>query len=95
MKQGTIKTLGAIALGAVAVIAGGGTASAVSSAPVPGGSASSGAPSGSPSGAPTSQLPATGQPAGKPAAAKPQGQGMLGQLPALSSLPTGSILKLG
>lgn len=33
MKQGTIKTLGAIALGAVAVMAGGGTAAAVGNAP--------------------------------------------------------------
>ncbi|MBI0300831.1 ATP-binding protein [Streptomyces sp. PRKS01-29] len=36
MKQGTLKTLGVIALGAAAVVAGG---SAASAAPVPGGSA--------------------------------------------------------
>ncbi|MET7905936.1 ATP-binding protein [Streptomyces sp. NPDC005355] len=105
MKQGTIKTLGVIALGTVAIIAGGGTASAVSSAPVPdgspvpGGSASSGdsASSGVPtpqlpsasSGAPTPQLP--GKPAANPSAPKPQG--LLGGLP-LGNLP-GGLMKLG
>ncbi|MDX3227558.1 hypothetical protein [Streptomyces sp. ME19-01-6] len=51
MKQGTIKTLGAIALGAVAVIAGGGAAAAVGSAPV------------GPAPAPQGQAPRPGQPA--------------------------------
>ncbi|MEU1941490.1 ATP-binding protein [Streptomyces sp. NPDC020125] len=81
MKQGTLKTLGVIALGAVAVITGGSAASAAPSAPVPGGSAG--------------RVAAPGQPAAQPAApqAKP-GQGVLGQLP-LQGLPTGSLFKLG
>ncbi|WP_445515078.1 ATP-binding protein [Streptomyces sp. NEAU-174] len=66
MKQGTLKTLGVIALGAAAVVAGG---SAASAAPVPGGSAGRVAAPGQPT-------------AGQPAApqAKPA-QGMLSQLP--------------
>ncbi|MGW7758504.1 hypothetical protein ACWGK6_44690 [Streptomyces violaceusniger] len=85
MKQGTLKTLGVIALGAVAVITGGSAASAAASAPVPGGSAGRVAAPGQPA----------AQPVGKPAApqAKP-GQGVLGQLP-LQGLPTGSLFKLG
>ncbi|MEE4591690.1 ATP-binding protein [Streptomyces sp. DSM 41524] len=80
MKQGTLKTLGVIALGAAAVVAGG---SAASAAPVPGGSAGRVAAPGQPT---------AGQPAAKPAApqAKPA-QGMLSQLP-LGSL---GLVKLG
>ncbi|GAA1094877.1 hypothetical protein GCM10009579_33060 [Streptomyces javensis] len=80
MKQGTLKTLGVIALGAAAVVAGG---SAASAAPVPGGSAGRVAAPGQPA------APA------KPAAAQAKpAQGMLGQLP-LGNLPTGGLIKLG
>ncbi|MER8154733.1 hypothetical protein [Streptomyces sp. NPDC094472] len=84
MKQGTLKTLGVIALGAVAVITGGSAASAANSAPVPGGSAGRVAAPGQPA----------AQPAGKPAAQAKPGQGMLSQLP-LQGLPTGNLIKLG
>nr|WP_161561022.1 ATP-binding protein [Streptomyces antimycoticus] len=83
MKQGTLKTLGVIALGAVAVITGGSAASAAPSAPVPGGSAG--------------RVAGPGQPAaqpGNPAAQAKPGQGMLGQLP-LQGLPTSNLIKLG
>ncbi|WP_432037265.1 hypothetical protein [Streptomyces cucumeris] len=80
MKQGTLKTLGVVALGTVAIIAGGSTASAVSPAPVPGG------------GAATPQVP--GQGAGKSAAGKATpDQGLLGKLPVGGVLGNG--LRLG
>ncbi|GAA0932965.1 MULTISPECIES: hypothetical protein [Streptomyces violaceusniger group] len=79
MKQGTLKTLGVIALGAAAVVAGG---SAASAAPVPGGSAGRVAAPGQPT---------AGQPAAPAAPQAKPAQGMLSQLP-LGSL---GLVKLG
>jgi hypothetical protein len=87
MKQGTIKTLGAIALGTVAIIAGGGSASAASNAPTPGGGSGVASPQ---------QLP--GQGAAKPSAPKaaaPDQSSLLGRIPGLNGLPTSNLMHLG
>jgi hypothetical protein len=108
MKQGTLKTLGVMALGAAALVAGGGVASAAGSAPGPHGPGVSSGLGGQGVGvsAPQGQLPgqaqAPGTNAGRPAAnrpSQPDAQGLLGSLGGLgglkNSLPTNGIMRLG
>ncbi|GAA2364576.1 hypothetical protein [Streptomyces cuspidosporus] len=79
MKQGTIKTLGAIALGAVAVMAGGGSAAAAGNAPA-GPARSMGVGAGQPG-----HAPRPGQPG-------PNDKGLLGNLPLQpTALKSGSL----
>lgn len=97
MKQGTIKTLGAIALGAVAVIAGGGTAAAVGNAPVgpaaPGGGAGQAKAVAGQGPAAPGQAP---QAAPRPGQPGPNGKSLLDSLPLpANALKAGGLPLLG
>ncbi|MGW2332145.1 ATP-binding protein [Streptomyces sp. NPDC001700] len=104
MKQGTLKTLGVMALGAAALVAGGGVASAAAPGPH-GPSAGLGGGQGVGVSAPQASLPgqaAPGKNTGRPAAnrpSQPDAQGLLGSLGGLgglkNSLPTNGIMRLG
>ncbi len=105
MKQGTLKTLGVMALGAAALVAGGGVASAAGT-PGPHGHGTSAVPGGQGAGASAPQAsvpgkavpgkPGSGPAAGRPSQPEPQGLlGNLGGLGGLKNLPTSNLMRLG